>query len=120
MARLLTDENVPSSVSDWLRARGHDVRRVAEVIHSGASDDLVARNARKAGRTVVTLDQDFIGLYYQRPTPPGVIVIRTHPPTPARIKVLLELLFATVDMARHQGELIVITDTEIRIEGSES
>jgi predicted nuclease of predicted toxin-antitoxin system len=115
LVRFLTDENVPSSVSQWLKAHGHRVQLVTEVLHPGASDSLVASYSRRRGWTVVTLDQDFVRLHRQLSRPPGAIIIRIHPPTPDRIIMLLARLFEEVKKVR-PGELVVIADNEIRIE----
>ena len=52
--RFLTDENVPTSVSKFLAARGHEVTLVRDVLPQGTSDDLVAAYANTHELIVVT------------------------------------------------------------------
>ncbi len=56
---LLIDENVPRSVSDFLRDRGHDVRLVREVFASPAPDPVIAAIGDQWSAIVVTWDRDF-------------------------------------------------------------
>jgi hypothetical protein len=56
---LLADENVPQSVVDFLVARGHDVKRVTDLIPAGSPDILVATVAGQMSAVVVTWDRDF-------------------------------------------------------------
>lgn len=116
LPRLITDENVPASITEWLRAKGYDVRRTVEVVHRGAADATIIRYSQREGRIIVTLDHDFIRLYRQLGKPFGAIVIKAHPPTPSRIKELLTHLFSKVDVEKHSDELTIVTYREIRIE----
>jgi len=118
LPRIVTDENIPASITDWLRTIGHDVKEAGEVLHRGASDATIVRYSRREDRIILTLDQDFIRLYRQLSKPFGAMVIRAHPPTPSRIKVLLERLFSNVHIEKHSDELIIVNDKEIRIETS--
>lgn len=53
--RFLTDEDVPDSVGEALRARGHLVVRVREAeMLMGSPDKIVAAAAREAGHVLVT------------------------------------------------------------------
>ncbi len=116
MRRLVADENIPKSVVDWLLEKGYDATRSSEEGLRGATDSTLIRWAGKEGRTVLTLDEDFIMLHRQTKKPFNAIVIRTHPPTSERIKDLLTHLFSKVDVEKYTKELIIITDREIRIE----
>jgi hypothetical protein len=57
--RFLTDNNVPDSVGDYLRARGHSVHRVRHHMPDNSPDNVVATAALAAGRILVTQDKDF-------------------------------------------------------------
>lgn len=116
--RFLADENIPRSVTRWLKSRGYDSRRTTDAPGPGASDSAVARQAREDGRLILTLDQDFVRLHRQSKRPFGVIVIRIHPPTPERIEEALNRIILQADIERHVHSLILVSDKEIRIETS--
>lgn len=118
MSRFIIDENIPSSINKWLRTTGHEVIEAVEAIHAGASDLEIIAYAERNAALIVTLDQDFVRLYRRDRNGFGVIVIRTHPPTPSKVKELLSLLLSKVDIDTHSNELIFVTDTEIHIESS--
>ena len=118
MSRFIIDENIPRSINVWLRAIGHEVIEAVDVIRAGASDLEIIAYAEKNATVIVTLDQDFVRLYRRDDNQFGVIIIRTHPPTPSKVKELLSLLFSKVDIDAHDNDLILVTDTEIRIDGT--
>ena len=56
---LLVDENVPKSVADYLRERGHQVELVTELLLPGTQDLVVAKIGDRMSAVVVTWDRDF-------------------------------------------------------------
>lgn len=56
---LLIDENVPNSVAEFFRARGHDLRLVRDLFPSGTPDPIVAKLGDDMAATIVTWDRDF-------------------------------------------------------------
>jgi predicted nuclease of predicted toxin-antitoxin system len=56
---LLIDENVPNSVAEFLRDRGHDVRLVRDLFPSGTPDPVIAKVGDELEAIVVTWDRDF-------------------------------------------------------------
>ena len=56
---LLIDENVPDSVSEFLRSRGHTVDLVRERLGQMTPDDFIAWIGEELGAIVVTIDKDF-------------------------------------------------------------
>lgn len=120
MARFLTDENIPKSLTTHLQELGYDVETAAEAIRPGATDVAVIRRSRRVRRFIITLDTDFITLHHQSSEPFGVIVIRTSPSTPTRVKERMDQLLANLDIEEHPNDLIVVTDTEIRVETGQS
>ena len=81
--RLLADENVPRLLVRALRDAGHDVTSAAEDFPS-AADEVVLNRARDEARVLVTFDADFGRMIFaerHRP-PPGVIYLRSPPPSP--------------------------------------
>jgi predicted nuclease of predicted toxin-antitoxin system len=51
---LLIDENVPDSVAEFFRERGHDVRLVRELLPAGTADPVIATLGDEWGAIVVT------------------------------------------------------------------
>jgi predicted nuclease of predicted toxin-antitoxin system len=51
---LLIDENVPESVTDFLRRRGHHVRHVRDLFLPGTPDPVIAAAGDREGAIVVT------------------------------------------------------------------
>ncbi|QDV28222.1 hypothetical protein Spb1_00850 [Planctopirus ephydatiae] len=66
---LLTDENIDSVVTSFLRAAGFDVLNVVEKGLQGSSDQSLLELAVSQGRVVITHDSDF-----------GALVIGQHQP----------------------------------------
>lgn len=60
--RLLIDENVPDSVTNFLRERGHEVLLVREIQPRGTPDPVIAALADKTSAIIVTFDSDFRSL----------------------------------------------------------
>ncbi len=56
---LLIDENVPNSVAELFRARGHDVRFVRDLFPAGSPDPVIATIGDRLSAIVVTWDHDF-------------------------------------------------------------
>lgn len=57
--RLLFDENVPESVVEFFRSRGHEIRYVRTDLLPGTPDPIVAAAAEYAGAVLVSWDKDF-------------------------------------------------------------
>jgi predicted nuclease of predicted toxin-antitoxin system len=72
--RIFADENVPRRAVEGLRAAGHDVMWGVEGGH-GLSDVVRLDEAVRAGRVVLTEDQDFADLAF-RDGLPVVAIIR--------------------------------------------
>ena len=60
--RLLTDENVATSVIRALKNAGHDVFDIKKVGWYGAPDAKLARYAIRTRRVIITHDKDFLRL----------------------------------------------------------
>lgn len=63
--RFLADENIHAELVRWLRATGHDVTYVAEVL-SGEPDRAILTTAQRERRIIVTDDTDFGELVFLR------------------------------------------------------
>ena len=81
--RLLADENLPHALVRALREAGHDVLSASETF-SAASDETVLDRARTEARVLITFDADFGRMIFAEhfAPPPGVIYLRSPPPSP--------------------------------------
>ena len=74
--KLLADENIDQQVVNMLRADGHDVLYVAELV-PGIHDDEVLSQANSRQALLLTADKDFGELVFrQRKILEGVILVR--------------------------------------------
>ncbi len=71
----LLDNNVPNSVGEYLRDRGHDVVSIREIDVHDASDHVVAVTAIASRRILVTWDKDFNQQKYDPPRYSELMVI---------------------------------------------
>lgn len=69
----------------------------------------------KNGSMLITFDGDFARLAHTLGKAVGVILIVTHPPTSEKVKHLLSFSFSKIRIDKHTKELVVITETAIRI-----
>jgi len=65
--RFFTDHNIPDSVGDYLRGRGHSVHRLRHHIPEDSPDPIVATVAIEADRILVTQDKDFSTQRFMQP-----------------------------------------------------
>jgi len=75
--KLILNENMPATVVQLLRDRGHDVLAVKETLR-GEDDPTILARAQAETRIVVTQDKDFGELAFRRGLPAqcGVILFR--------------------------------------------
>lgn len=74
--RLLTDENIPDSIQNWLRTSGHDVVSASE-LQCGEIDEYWLNLAETEQRLIMTSDKDFGELIYREGLNSfGVILLR--------------------------------------------
>ena len=57
--RLLLDQNVPNSVADVFRERGHEVQFVRDILPADSPDPLVATVSEDQCAILVSCDKDF-------------------------------------------------------------
>jgi len=123
---LLIDENVPESVTDFLRARGHDVRLVREVLPAGTADPILARIGDELEAIVVTWDKDFRRVISRVPFGSraafrrlGRISFRCNEARGrARIEELIEWIefeYAQVQKRRDKRLIVEIGDNSFRV-----
>jgi predicted nuclease of predicted toxin-antitoxin system len=115
--RFLVDANMPRSAAVLLRQMGHDAVDVRDIGMGGATDDIIAANARQDQRALVTRDFDFADI---RNYPPadhvGIIVLRLpDDATAIQVVRLLEAFVRREDwLARMNGRLVIVELWRVR------
>ena len=74
--KFLIDEDVPVTLLKTLVKAGHDAVRVTP----SSSDPTIAETARREGRILVTLDNDFTNKSLYPPERFTIVHIQLHPP----------------------------------------
>jgi predicted nuclease of predicted toxin-antitoxin system len=116
--RFLFDENLSPLHAAHLRGRGYDATAVVHAGLSGADDTVVRSFAIQEHRVLVTLDADFGNiLRFPAAGTPGVIWLRLHPPTEAKIGLALSRCLAALTAENLAGKLAVVDEDKIRIRG---
>jgi predicted nuclease of predicted toxin-antitoxin system len=111
---LILNENIPSSVVQGLRARGHDVLSVKESMR-GLDDPAILARARTERRLVVTQDKDFgeLAFRFRLPADCGIVLFRLSGDDPdANIRRMIEAIDSRSDWV---GQFAVVSDDRIRI-----
>jgi predicted nuclease of predicted toxin-antitoxin system len=112
--KLLANENIPGSVVEGLRDRGHDVLAVKEAMR-GEIDAAILARAQRESRLVITQDKDFgeLAFRFQLPAQCGVILFRLAGSDPDADAVrMLEVIESRSDWA---GQFAVASEDRIRI-----
>ena len=108
--KFLIDENLPQSLTDFLKKSGFVAKRVSEVNLKGAKDGAIA------DYTIITLDKDFGCVYHHiHKGKLTIIIIRVKPPTPTKIIYTTNRMLRKIDLNKHKGRLIITTEKRIRI-----
>jgi predicted nuclease of predicted toxin-antitoxin system len=116
VAAVKLDENVPDSVGGILRAAGHNVALARDQGLAGATDNHVLAVAASEGRTLVTLDRDFTNILRHSPiATAGIVVIRLHEQTLARIRRAATVLASRLSPESTKGHLWVLDESRLRI-----
>jgi predicted nuclease of predicted toxin-antitoxin system len=114
--RLLLDQGLPRSTVRHLEERGFDVRHVADVGHSRASDAEITALALDQGRTIVTLDSDFHRLLaISGASAPSVIRIRCEGLRGLDVAVLISQVFGQLGDQVERGVMVTVTDRTVRL-----
>jgi len=124
--RLLIDENVPRSVTEFFRERGHDIRLVSDLFPSGTPDPVIAKLGDELGAIVVTWDRDFRRVVSRVPSGArqefrrlGRISFRcSEARGRQRAEELIEWIefeYAQVQKRRDKRLIIEISDTAFRV-----
>ncbi len=114
MMRFLVDESSGRAIVEQLRALGHDVVAVAEVMPQ-AVDDQVLDFAFQTRRILITNDRDFGEKIFREGRPhAGVVLLRLADDRPAtKVRVLTALLRGHGDQLA--ARFAVVTERTVRL-----
>ena len=89
--RFLLDEDVPSSIMEFLRKKRFEARSVIQALGSGSSNGRIMDEASRSGEIIITLDSDFLKLH---PNPRArILIVDVHPAIPSAVGQVLDFLF---------------------------
>ena len=113
---VIVDENIPSSVVEWLSKRGIETLSVLESSLKGAKDITIAEYAAKNGMPILTLDSDFAKLYHNvlrgKIT---VILIKASPATSENVILVLNIILKKTAFKDIQNRLVIVSKKRMRI-----
>jgi predicted nuclease of predicted toxin-antitoxin system len=110
------DENISSRLAPAIRALGHDVDTVADEGLVGRPDSDVWSAAQTGGRLLVTTDLDFSDARHFAPgTHRGIVLVRLRVPSRRAIEERLLAVFNAGLQESWRGQLVVVTDTRVRL-----
>jgi Domain of unknown function (DUF5615) len=101
--RFYLDEHIPHAIAQGLRRRGVDVLTVQEAGRAGLTDAAQLAFALSEGRTLVTMDSDFLILASQSISHAGIAYVGRSRSIGAVISSLMLLgdLLTPADMMNH-------------------
>ncbi|MBI4863214.1 MAG: DUF5615 family PIN-like protein [Candidatus Riflebacteria bacterium] len=113
--RLLVDQMFKVDLAEALRADGHDVVRVAEIGQARAEDADILASAISRDRILLTLDEDF-GDWAILPLRihPGVIRVKVHPPTTAKVHSLVAPFLEAHPPSRFANHLAILAPGRVK------
>jgi predicted nuclease of predicted toxin-antitoxin system len=114
MMKFLTDENIGTSLTEFLRSKGYDVKSVSEFFPS-RDDTSIINIAYQENRIIVTNDKDFGYLTFKaKLPPPSIILFRFKQEIlDEKIKAISAILnFPEDKIINH---FIVVSENKIRI-----
>jgi len=99
---LWDNQNLPPSLADWLRTKGHEARHVQELGLHNVDDIDIAARALTEDATIISKDSDFAFK-----GPPPTVVARLGNVTNARLITRFEGAWPSILSALQAGETYV-------------
>ena len=112
------DENLPSELGAFLRARGHDAHSVLDEDLRGAADPSIAKVCRDEQRILITLDLDFAHIKNYPPQDyPGIIALRLARQDRNTVLAIIARILTLLQTERISQRLWIVDDSRTRIRG---
>ncbi|PIN81561.1 hypothetical protein COV11_01770 [Candidatus Woesearchaeota archaeon CG10_big_fil_rev_8_21_14_0_10_30_7] len=113
--KLLTDENVATSVYNALLEENFDVKDIKAENLNGSSDKKVLDLAIKEKRIIITHDQDFANVLNQKVKHKGIILLRFRIQLPKIIiNTLIHILKSKIK-DKLENNVTIISEDKIKI-----
>lgn len=110
------DENLPTALTELLRAAGHDAMTVADEALGGSNDPTILQVATSEGRVLSTFDLDFADIRrYPIGSHAGIAVFRLHDQRWTVLERPARQLVETGLLDRLQGGLAIVDESRVRI-----
>jgi len=117
--RFLSDQCVPSQITESLARSGHEVALLREVLPINSPDPAVIAQAQQLGAILLSLNGDFADIITYPPSQYlGIVAIQlnNHPETiPYLMAGLLGFLAEYSDQTFYRGKLLLVEPHRIRI-----
>jgi len=117
--RFLSDQCVPSEITESLKRGDHQVTLLREVLPISSPDPAVIAKAQQLGAILLSLNGDFADIITYPPSQYGGIVaiqLNNHPETiPYLMAGLLGFLSDHSEQTFYRGKLLVVEPHRIRI-----
>ncbi len=116
MIRLLLDQGLPATTSNFLSDDHWDLVHVSSIGLSRASDLQIIGEARKQNRICITLDADFHALIaLAGDATPSIIRLRIEGLNANDTARVLQDIWPQIDEAVHTGALVTVTEKNVRV-----
>lgn len=114
--KLIIDAQLPLSLSNLLKSRGHNSIHTLELPDKNKTKDaFVITVAIEEKRIVVTKDNDFLESFLVHGRPPKLIIVRTGNIGNDELTTIFEKHLSRISDLMEENSLIEITRTEIVI-----
>ena len=112
--KFIVDAQLPKSLSDFLKYRGHDsIHKLELPKRNNTKDQNIIKLALEQERIVITKDNDFLESFLLNSKPEKLIIVRTgNVPNKVLLKIFADNL-EFINLAFSRSNLIEITRTEI-------
>ncbi len=114
--RIKLDENIPSSLADWLRDAGHDADTVQQEGLAGKNDPAIWDATQTENRFFITQDLGFSDTRRFKPgTHRGLLLVRLTDPSRRKLVARVRHIFESEAVETWQGCVVVATELKIRV-----
>jgi predicted nuclease of predicted toxin-antitoxin system len=112
---LLADLHIAPRTVEFLRALGHDVIRVKEVLPATADDNAVIELAARETRTILTQDLDFSAIIaLSGKSAPSLISLRLSSSRIDHVNAILQKILRDIEADALLGSIIAVEDSRVR------
>jgi predicted nuclease of predicted toxin-antitoxin system len=114
--KILADLHIAPSTVEFLRALGHDVVRVGEIMSAGAADRAIVEEAAIQQRVILTQDLDFSAIIaLGRRSRPSILSLRLASSRIEHVNAVLQRVLPAVENNLMAGAVVSVEDARIRV-----